>query len=344
MRPLLWCGLALISLSTLTHPATAVPATAAAEPAGSVASASLYVSDPRLQRLGDELQAIALEVGSEAEVGVALIVDGRDVVTVNNAGRYPLMSVMKFHQALAVAHYLMEHELSLDTMIEIKPEALKPNTYSPLRDKYPQGNIKLPISELLRYTLQLSDNNACDILFDFIGGPQYVDKYLRSLGASSFAIVATEDDMHQDLERSYSNWSTPLESATLMERLIAPKIHKREPSTLSQPLPLPEESLSFIRETLLGCTTGMARLPAGLVGSDAAIGHKTGTSDQNAAGRYYGINDVGFVIMPDNSHYTLAVFVKDSALSMEESEQIIAKISKKIFEELSRQSSAEPVL
>ena len=39
----------------------------------------------------------------KAQVGIAVIVDGRDTLTVNNDVRYPMMSVFKFHQALAVA-------------------------------------------------------------------------------------------------------------------------------------------------------------------------------------------------------------------------------------------------
>ena len=43
---------------------------------------------------------------AEAEIGVAIILNGKDTLTFNNEAHYPLMSVMKYHQALAVAHYL----------------------------------------------------------------------------------------------------------------------------------------------------------------------------------------------------------------------------------------------
>ena len=106
----------------------------------------------------------------QAEVGVAVIVNGTDTVVVNNDVRYPLMSVVKFHQALAVAGWMQCRGTSLDSLIFISPEQLKPNTYSPLRDRYPSGNVRLSIRELLRYTLQQSDNNACDILFEMKAG------------------------------------------------------------------------------------------------------------------------------------------------------------------------------
>ena len=38
-----------------------------------------------------------------AQVGVAIIINGKDTITVNNECHYPLMSVMKYPQALAVS-------------------------------------------------------------------------------------------------------------------------------------------------------------------------------------------------------------------------------------------------
>lgn len=259
---------------------------------------------------------------ADAHVGVALIIDGKDTLTVNNNERYPLMSVMKYHQALAVADYLGKHRLPLSTPVPIRKEDLRPNTYSPLRDRYPEGNISLPVSKLLVYTLQQSDNNACDILFDYIGGTAYVNQYIRHIGGESFAITATEDDMHHDLTRCYENWSTPLAVARLMDRLA------------TDYLPLDTVYTHFIRQTLLTCQTGKARLPFPLQGTEARIGHKTGTSDQNTQGEWIGINDAGFILLPDGRRYTLAVLVKHSRLSFEATEKLIADISTVVFRAL----------
>lgn len=38
--------------------------------------------------------------GKKAEVGIAVIIDQKDTITVNNHAHYPLMSVFKFHQAI----------------------------------------------------------------------------------------------------------------------------------------------------------------------------------------------------------------------------------------------------
>ena len=45
----------------------------------------------------------------------------------------------------------------------------------------------------------------------------------------------------------------------------------------------------------------------------------------------YGINDIGFVILPDGSRYVVAVFVKDSKENMETNAKIISDISAAIY-------------
>lgn len=253
-----------------------------------------------------------------AQVGVAVIIDGKDTVTVNNDSRYPLMSVVKYPQSLAVAHFLHQHNRPLSTEVFIAKEALHPNTYSPLRDEYPEGNLYLPISRLLEYTLQQSDNNACDILFEYIGGVSYAERYIRSLGTECLAISKTEEQMHQAPESCYENWSSPLEMARLTDMLFSKEL-------------FPSYYQNFIKETMLNCVTGENRLPQPLMNTTARIGHKTGTSGLNARGELAGINDVGFVILPDGRRYSIAVLIKDSKETMKATEKVIADISEIVY-------------
>lgn len=266
--------------------------------------------------LEEQIQRIANQ--RKAEVGVAVIRNGTDTITVNNECRYPMMSVFKFHQALAVTDYLRRNNRSLDSLITIGNEELKPDTYSPLRDKY-AGNetVSLSVAELLTYTLQLSDNNACDILFHRLVSPQEIDCYIRSLGVTDFSIRMTEDEMHQDLSHCYENWTTPLAAARLFEIFL-----NRLPA---------DGYRAFVRQTLVTCQTGKDRLFRPLENTGAIIGHKTGTGDRNPRGQIIGINDAGFVILPNGQRYTIAVFVKDSEETPEATAQIIADISETVY-------------
>lgn len=256
-----------------------------------------------------------------AQVGIAVIYNSSDTLTIHNQTHYPLMSVFKFHQALAVGNHLQERGLSYDSVITISKDELKPNTYSPLRDRFPEGNIPLSIAGLLTYTLQLSDNNACDILFDRILDVPNTNRYIRTLVPDGFSIEVNEDSMHLDLENCYRNWTTPLAAACLMDQFVNQEI-------------LSGEYHDFIYRTMIGCNTGEARLPYPLQGSQAIVGHKTGTGDRNAEGKLIGLNDLGFIILPDGRKYVIAVFVKDSGESYETTEKIIAEVSSVVYEYL----------
>lgn len=267
----------------------------------------------------EKIERLAQE--KRAEIGVAVIIDGKDTVTCNNDHRYPMMSVFKFHQALAVADYLQRNGGSLDATIHIDQSDLRPDTYSPLRERFPEGNIDLTIRELLTYTLQQSDNNACDILFARIMTPKETDRTIRSWGINDFAISADENEMHRDLTTCYDNWSTPLAAAELLERFITGR-------TIGKPY------AGFIRRTMEECTTGEKRLAAPLIGQTVLFGHKTGTGDRNEQGEFIGINDIGFVSLRNGHRYVIAVFVKDSQESYADTEKIIADISAIVFNEI----------
>ena len=257
--------------------------------------------------------------GKKAEIGIAVIIDGKDTVTVNNDIHYPLMSVFKFHQALALADYMGKQKQSLETRLPIKKSDLKPDTYIPLRDKYPQGGIEMSIADLLKYTLQQSDNNACDILFDYQGGPDAVNKYIHSLGIRECAIAGTETAMHEDLNLCYENWTTPLAAAELVE------IFRKKPL-------FPNVYKDFIFQTMVECQTGQDRLVAPLLDKKVTVGHKTGTGDLNAKGQQIGCNDIGFVLLPGGRTYSIAVFVKNSEENNQANSKIIANISRIVYE------------
>ena len=265
--------------------------------------------EARLHKIASDRRAIT---------GIAVIINGEDTLVVNNDIRYPMMSVFKFHQALAVADCLDKKGLPLSTAIHISEEELRENTHSPLRDAYPKGKTDITIEELLVYTLQYSDNNACDILFGHVIGTEATDRYIRSLGLTDFAISANENDMHTDLRTCYDNWTTPLAAAELLEIFATRPI-------------LDDEYRSFITETMTGCDTGTDRLAKPLLDTKAIIGHKTGTGDRNGKGQIIGLNDIGFVILPDGQRYTIAVFVRDSAGSYRKTTRIIAYISKAVY-------------
>lgn len=254
----------------------------------------------------------------DARIGVALIVNHRDTVMFNGQRDFPMMSVFKFPLSLAVAQWVDSHGGSLNDTVSIESALMRPDTYSPMFEKYGPKPLNLPLAELIRWSLVHSDNNACDILLDHIGGTSAADSILRQLGVDeNIMIGATEAQMDADHYLIYLNRSTPLAMAALFDRFDCDMRHK-------------SASFQMIGEMLEQCKTGMDRLPAPL-DSRAVIGHKTGTGFTTPEGRLTALNDCGYIHLPDGSTYSIAVFVADSAYDLPTTSRIIAEISRLVL-------------
>lgn len=256
--------------------------------------------------------------GKKATVGVAVIFDGKDTLTVNNKYRYPMMSVYKFHQALAVLDYLNKNNLPLDTKIPVSQSDLSADTYSPLRDEKPSGNYDMSVGDLLKYSVSYSDNNACDILFKYMGGTQVVEDYVKSLGVEDIAIVATEQKMHESPENQYLNWTTPLECARLLEKFTRQNI-------------LSEEHTAFLKNLMIETTTGKDKIKY-LLPDNVKVGHKTGSSFRNEFGIQVAENDVAFITLPNGKQYSVAIFVMNSREDDKTNTSLISSISRVIYD------------
>lgn len=108
--------------------------------------------------------------GKKATVGIAVWTDKGDMLRYNDHVHFPLLSVFKFHVALAVLDKMDKQSISLDSIVSIKASQMLPNTYSPLRKKLPDQDFTITLRELMQYSISQSDNNACDILIEYAGG------------------------------------------------------------------------------------------------------------------------------------------------------------------------------
>lgn len=275
-----------------------------------------------LSRLQDRLQSYISD--KDARIGVALIINGTDTVAVNGKAEFPMLSVYKFPQALAVAEYCESKNISVKDSVSIRSAEILADTWSPLRDKYGCKDLTLPLEDLLAFSLQQSDNNACDILFRLIGGPEKVDLLMKKIGFNNILVCNTEAEMHDDIYLSYANRTTPIDMASLFDKFYRQGLHTESPV------------YEKIGELMISCETGMNRLVAPVRNKNLKIGHKTGTGDKNSQGRWIGINDAGYVFISDQEGYAIAVFVADSAYDMAHTEKLIADISEIVLSELCR--------
>lgn len=109
--------------------------------------AAVLMSAGCTDRMVEEIERVTDSI--DARVGVAVIGDGGRTAFSVNDGAYPMMSVFKFHQALAVAGWLEKNGRDMDMEVFVSKDDLKENTWSPLRERYPEGCVSLPVRELL---------------------------------------------------------------------------------------------------------------------------------------------------------------------------------------------------
>ena len=265
----------------------------------------------QMAKLNSQIEQITK--GKQAKVGVAILdFDGKDTLTMNGAGHFPMQSVFKFHLALAVLNQIDKGKLSLNQKIFVKKADLHPNWWSPLRDKYPNGNVYVLLSELLSFTVSQSDNNGCDILFNLVGGPKKVNDYIHSLGIKEVAITSNEEVMQADWNVQYTNFSTPVAAVKLLE-----KFHKKHI--------LSKNSEAFLWKIMAETTTGATKIKS-LLPKNTVFAHKTGWSGTNKDGLTGATNDIGIVTLPNGKQFAIAVFVTNSMEKETTNDRMIAEI------------------
>ena len=274
------------------------------------------------QDLKKEINAITNDKNATVAVSVTGIDFPLHFENKNGEKKLPMLSVFKFHIALAVLNKVDQGKLKLDQPIFIKKADLLENTWSPIREKYPDGNIEMPLSELIKYTVAKSDNNGCDLLLRLIGGTETVQKFINNKGIKNFTIKADEAQMHKGYEFMYWNTTTTNDSNLLLMNFF-------------DGIVLSKNSTSFLMKTMIETTTGTTKIVAQLP-KGTPVAHKTGSSGKDEKGLTIAENDIGIITLPNGKHYAISVFVSDSMETEETNTKMIADISKRVFDYFSR--------
>lgn len=259
-----------------------------------------------------QIEDLARAAGSPVGVGIAPL-SGSETVVLNGQHHFPMQSVYKLPIGMAVLQQIDQGKLKLDQKVLVKPnEYVRIGQHSPIRDKYPRG-VELQLADVLRYAVSESDGTASDVLMRVAGGPDVVGKYLRDIGVDGMMVLDTEKEIGRSVEVQYRNWATP-EAALALLRVIA------EERSLS------EESQKLLLQLITETPTGLKRIK-GLLPPGTVVAHKTGTGGVSQ-GLSRAVNDIGLVTLPSGERLAVAVFVSDTKLSREASEDLIAKISR----------------
>lgn len=126
--------------------------------------------------------------------------------------------------------------------------------------------------------------------------------------------------MHRSPENVYLNHARPSSAALLIDRFLQGNL-------------LSPAHQQFLKNTMIATSTGTDKL-RGMLPSSAVVGHKTGSSDR-IHGMKIADNDIGFVLLPDGTHYSITVFVMNSRKSDTANAALIARISKLVYDHYS---------
>ncbi|WBV61190.1 CGA/CIA family class A beta-lactamase [Chryseobacterium camelliae] len=257
--------------------------------------------------------------GKKATVGISVLGFESNFKYNKNADKkLPMQSVFKFHIAAAVLDFVDKGKLSLDQKILLDKSNLLENTWSPLRDKYPNGSIEVPLSEILEFTVAKSDNNGCDILLKLLGGTQTVQKFMKSKGVKGFQIKYNEEAMHKDWNVQYENYSTTNSAVQTLKKFYDGKL-------------LLKKSTDYLMKVMLSTSTGLNKLVEQLP-KNTPVARKTGASGKNNAGLTGAENEIAIVTLPNGKHYAIAVFVSNSMETDAVNCKMISDISKTVWD------------
>ncbi|MCS4304628.1 class A beta-lactamase, subclass A2 [Chryseobacterium sp. BIGb0232] len=277
---------------------------------------SFQLKSQTIQDLRNKIKTIISTKNATVGISVKGIED-HDTLSINGNKEMPMLSVFKFHIALAVLNQVDKGKLKLDQKFFIKKEDLLPETWSPIREEYKEGDMYLTLDQLLRYTVSHSDNNGCDILLKIIGGAPVVQKFINQQGIKDFTVKLNEQQMNT-FESYFINTSTPLATTDLLEKFYKGKVLKKE-------------TTKYLYQIMVETSRGLTWMKAGLpIGTELA--HRTGISGRNDDNIRAAMNDVGIAKLPNGKHFILSVYLKNINEEMKDTEKIIADIGSAVWE------------
>ena len=252
-------------------------------------------------------------------LGVAVIFDEGDTLTVGNGEMYPLMSIVKLPLALAACRNFEKEGRPLSDLCTLKRSDWVPYLWSPLR----RGRRSIgtfTIEQLFEFLLAYSDNDVCQYFFDHFCTREQTLEFIGSLGIEGFRIPYDYREISEDQERWHDDAATPYATAQILEYLYA---------NCGNPY------VSTVWDIMADCRTGRRRIPAGIPDKRVVIAHKTGTSGNGRDGRLRSISDAAVVILPDGRHFSIAVYVKDASFGKRTAAKAIARVTRLVYDEYS---------
>ena len=198
--------------------------------------------------------------------------------------RFVYCSSFKMYLAAATLIRVQNGQENLDRQVPITRADMI--NHAPVTE--PAVGSTLSVEQLMKATVEVSDNPAANLLLKAMGGLGPMQAFYRALGDTTTRVDRFEPEMNRlDGDKDTIQ---PLVSANNIQRLF-----------LSADTPLAETSKAKLLQWMFDSPTGMDRIKAG-VPVGWRVAHKTGT------GGYGPTNDIGVLYPPTGAPIVLAVY------------------------------------
>jgi len=260
--------------------------------------------------------------------------------------RFPMASTYKVALAGAVLSAIDAGHGSLSTMLDV-PRARHVHE-GVVSMMFRHEGMALSVANLIDVMVADSDNTATDLLFDHVGGPEAVMRWLDSVGVKGMRVDRTTDRIMRDvyalgddgtnIQAVERQLAVPgFDYSQVSEFLPAVEAESRDTTTpramadlllrLNSDELLSPASFAFLESAMRrgyaqrqpAIRRLAARLPVG-----TPVAHKGGT----LAGV---INDVGWIDLPDGRRFVAAVFTRHGIAPRQERERIPEEVGRLLY-------------
>ena len=213
---------------------------------------------------------------------------GAQVIAWRGDERFPFCSTAKVMVVGTVLTQAARMQGFLEQRVRYKKTDLV--SWSPVTERHVDDG--MTVADLCAAALQVSDNTACNLLLDRIGGPAAVTAFARRIGDTAFRLDRRETELNSAVPGDPRDTTTPQAMAKSLEALLLDEA-------------LAPDARRRLLDWMLANTTGKERIQAGFP-SDCRVADKTGT------GAHGTTNDVGIVFPPQGQPVIVAVYYTGS--------------------------------
>lgn len=271
---------------------------------GVACSGSVALARP-LQDLKSKISRIESRV--KGRLGVAVLDTGSDRrFGYRKDERFPMCSTFKLMAAAAILKRVEQGQETLERRVHFSQSDLV--TYSPATEKHLESG--MTVAELCEAAITLSDNTAGNLMLGMLGGPPGVTAFARALGDPLTRLDRTELALNEAVPGDPRDTTTPAAMAEDLRKLMFGGA-------------LAKASSEQLKAWLLANKTGDARLRARLP-AGWRVGDKTGSGERGST------NDVGILWPPDAAPLIVAVYLTQTAASMNERNEALAAVGEAV--------------